>query len=135
MKPGSLGRKHYPDMSTEELQKYKNYLSNIAVLGVIWFAAACFLVYVWTDKKAMLPLLFAAMFVVCGVGCFVRLQVFRVLGIILSVLMLLSFPTGTILGIFGLISFGKGSKLYGPDAIDRKLLLKELKHREEFSVR
>ena len=44
----------------------------------------------------------------------------RWLGVALCVLMLLSIPWGTLIGILGLIAYAQGGKLFGPERIEHK---------------
>lgn len=55
----------------------------------------------------------------------------RVLGIVLCVLGLISFPFGTLISIFGLVAYAQGGKLFGPDRLPHKDVAAVYKQRKK----
>jgi len=69
-------------------------------------------------------------FLFAAIGCFTRDDWARICGIIICCLLLLNIPIGTLIGIFGLIAFIRGKKLFGPGRLDPKTIKAELRYRE-----
>ncbi len=146
--PGEGTRNLFSDLSTKELSNLRYYSTNIAVLGFLWgitfFTLLVQLTIVPSEliapEVASLPggvygrvivliLLFAG-----TIGCFVRRSWARYCGIVVSAIMLPLHYLLTLFGIFGLVSFIKGNRLFGPDGLNRNELIQELKYRNKRGI-
>jgi hypothetical protein len=68
--------------------------------------------------------------IIAAVGLFLRTIWGKMVGIIACILMLISIPIGTIIGITGLFALFKSPELFGPDRLTHKDLKKEYKTRK-----
>jgi hypothetical protein len=134
----------FQELSYKELKKLRNHSSTITTLGVLWtlgallqlFAAIALLAAGAADEDATAPivLVLGLFSTVSAIGAFTRAAWGRGIGILMCVLSLLGFPIGTLIGILGLIAFGNGARLFGPDRYIGKELNKEYKHRKRNKI-
>ena len=123
------------DIAFKEVRKLYLASVNIRALGVIYALGSLGLIVTGGTMVADPKLASAGSFVqaysailivlgvlwVAGViTSFTRPRWGRWLGIVLCVLMLISFPFGTLIGILGLVAYVQGAKLFGPDRLLHK---------------
>ena len=80
---------------------------------------------------AVFFIVLGGLYVVASWSCFSRPTWGRYLGIVLCALALLSIPFGTIVGIIGLIAYGQGARLFGPDRFLHKDVVLVYKQRKK----
>lgn len=141
-------------LSTKEVKKLFNHSRSVGALVFLWslgvVVTAAILIpnFLAGVKQAggqtgdgMVTVflgIFGAVMVlqVAGVyGCWVRASWARTVGIILCVLMLLNFPLGTLIGIFGLIALISGGRLFGPERLTHQQLKAEVAYRKANNLR
>ena len=137
-------------MSWKDIRKLYLASVNVRALGFLYglgafgvFAVAATTV-IGMSQATETPLdtvpgaLFSGLLVVMGVlyvsACvtsYTRPKWGRVLGIVLCVLGLISFPFGTLISIFGLIAYAQGGKLFGPERLLHKDVAAVYKQRKK----
>ena len=138
-------------MSTKDLKKLFNHSHTIRALIFLWCLgvalmtiAAPFLLIASTgegkeSREALtygIICVFGAIFQAAGIyGCWHRLTWGRTLGLIICALNLPSVPIGTIIGILGLLAFGNGKRLFGPDRLTHEQLKAEVAYRKAHNIR
>lgn len=138
------------DMSTKDLKKLFNHSNTIRTLIFLWclgavlmaIAGPILLVAGTTGKNASEMPIFGIIYLIGAVvqaaaiyGCWHRLPWGRRMGMIICVLSLPSFPIGTAIGIMGLMAFGKGKCLFGPDRLTHAQLKAEVAYRKAHNIR
>ncbi len=141
-------RNLFPDLTKKELNSLRHYSTNIAVLGLLWCITFIILLIQLTivpsellaRELTSLPggeygrVIVTILLFVGAVGCFGRWKWARYCGIIISSIMLPIHYLTTIFGIFGLVSFIKGKRLFGTNGLNRNELLKELNYRKKHGI-
>jgi len=67
-------------------------------------------------------------------GSWIRPSWGRILGVLFCILSLFAIPIGTIVGVLGLIAYGRGSSLFGENRYESKILEDELKYRKKYKM-
>ena len=84
------------------------------------------------ENRALMVVMFVsgALSLLGAVVCFVRQRWARWVGMGLCVLSLASVPIGTIIGIFGIIAYAQGGRLFGRDRLTHKDVVDVYKQRK-----
>lgn len=138
-------------MSTKEVKALFNHSSTIRALIFLWClglaimaVAIPVLLFVGASggNDAGVTLIMGVIFLLLGAfqfacvyGCWNRLPWGRTVGIIICAFTLLSFPIGTIIGIFGILAFSNGQRLFGEDRLTHAQLKAEVAYRKANNVR
>ena len=127
----------------KQLKRLYNASHSIRALGVLYglgtfgIVAAVMLAIGSSADRASTTMLAAILFVSGGLSVagaitsFTRPRWGRWLGIVLCVVGLLNIPIGTIIGIFGLIAYAQGGRLFGPDRLMHKDVVDVYKQRKK----
>lgn len=133
------------EMELKQLRKLYNASRTIRTIGVLWgigatlvglgTIAALFAVVAGPTQRSawwVIPLLVAsAALSIAGTWtAFTRPGWGRPLGFVLNALSLINIPFGTIIGLFGLVAYGQGAILFGPDKVLHKDLVDVYKRRK-----
>jgi hypothetical protein len=148
---GSGGDAALRRMNTKEVKKLYNHSRSIGALVFLWslgLGATILGVIAMSSLKGkaleegpssgVLIAIVGVMVAIYGAAvysCWTRQSWGRVLGIVLCALMLLNFPLGTLIGIFGLIALIGGSRLFGPDRLTHAQLKAEVAYRKANNIR
>jgi hypothetical protein len=138
-------------MSTKEVKKLFNHSNTIRALIFLWCLglvgmAVGIPVLLFAGARGgngsgvtlilgVIVLFFAAFQFACVYGCWNRLTWGRTVGIIVCAFALLSFPIGTIIGIFGILAFSNGARLFGEDRLTHAQLKAEVAYRKANDIR
>jgi hypothetical protein len=139
---GSGGRELFADLDTRTLKKLRDNSNTVRALGVLWALATPLYAVVGATTLgsglggagaafAGISLAMVALFGIGSCACFARPAWGRALGIILNAIALLVFPVGTLIGIFGLIAFVGGERLFGAHRLPHADLQREFKQRKQ----
>ena len=77
---------------------------------------------------------FLALFGLISYSCWWRPRWGRVPGVLYCLLLLLSIPIGTIIGIFRLFAYAGGHELFGPNRYLHSILQEEWKYRKRNGI-
>ena len=134
-------RKDFTDIPFKQLKKLRNDSNSIRALMVLLFLPGCLgviggLVELVTPHRDPQVAGGLAVFVFMGVtaiGLMKRSQWGRVMAIISSILMLVLFPIGTIVGVLALGALNS-KQLFGPARFDHRLLEAEFGYRKKHKI-
>lgn len=140
---GPIEDRHaFSDHSTAELKKLYNHSHTVGTLGVLWCLGVA--VGIWLGVMALggdggttLGLIILAatgLQLAAVIGAFGRAAWGRTVGMIACGLMLLNIPLGTVIGIFGLIAYGGGGRLFGEGRYRHAELKAEYKRRKRLGI-
>jgi hypothetical protein len=127
----------------KQLKRLYNASHSIRALGVLYglgafaLVAAVILAIGPSAARESTIVLAVILFVSGGLSVagaitsFTRPRWGRWLGIVLCVIGLLNIPIGTIIGIFGLIAYAQGGRLFGPDRLMHKDVVDVYKQRKK----
>lgn len=103
-----------------------NAITGLLILGELFLVIAMFVPDLGAGGRGILGA-FAAFYLIAVIGLFSRSSWGRVMGIVVCILSLISFPLGTLIGIFGLFAFFGAPQLFGNDRITHKEVKAEFK--------
>lgn len=134
-------RNDFTDIPFKQLKKLRNDSNSIRALMVLLFLPGTFgvlgasveLANSKGDPKVAVGLAVFIFMGVAAIGLMKRSQWGRVVAIITSILMLVLFPIGTIVGALALGALGS-KQLFGPARLDHRLLEAEFKYRKKHKV-
>jgi hypothetical protein len=134
------------EMSEEQLNLLLRRDKVINVFSVIFviMALVCLIIFLGAALDSSRPPNMAGLFIGTSIGIIIygflalgsiaRISFLRVPTIIIFGIMLLGIPIGTILGIYGLMSFTKAQPLFGPDRIHQDEIKLEINKRKPQEV-
>jgi hypothetical protein len=127
-----MDKKNIADLNIKELSTFYKKSIGISVIGCFWGLVALaqvisiVIVYNNRDVGGMIATpLFFVLWCAAAYGALTRKQFGRILNIILSCILLLGIPIGTVIGIVGLWSFLKTEALFGSSKISHAELAAE----------
>jgi len=138
-----LERRVYKELDMKELKRICNHSQTIRTIGILSVCVAILGVAIvffslWSRWYAVSVLgggIGLLMF--CGFvayGSWRRPSWGRILGVLFCISSLFAIPVGTIVGVLGLIAYGRGSALFGGNRYERKILEDELKYRKKHKI-
>ncbi len=111
------------------VQRLRNHSHSIRAIGLIGFLG--FVIVALLAVGGRVSEMSIVIGVLCGLGTFAswwRPMWGQVGGIIFCVMLLLGFPIGTVIGIFGIVAFAQSESVFGPERFRHRAI--ELEWRE-----
>jgi hypothetical protein len=106
-------------------------LGSLGLVAAVMFATSSYIASGYGRAMALILFVYGGLSVVGSITSFTRPRWGRIVGIILCVLSLISFPIGTVIGILGTIAYAHGKRLLGPDRLLHRDVVDVYKQRKK----